>query len=396
MQDAPEGPEVVQAWVRAVLADDTAATARWFEADGELVVSRPSGDLSFAGREAIAAALSVVTTGFDERGYTPVRRYVTEQQVIEEGALTGRHVGTFADLPATGERVRVRCRLLADLGVEGRVQRLTVSADIAGLCLQLGMQVAGVGQAAAAVAGALEVGDEQVREYHSEARPEPVVPTALSTCGPEYAPTRRFSLPLVAAVLGAVVLAVGVGGATVLNRSGKTSGAPLPRQPASPAVGATVASPGSSRPPVIATAAPSTRPTVQPGQQLVLRADVLFAFDSAKLTPAAVRTIRQLADRIRAAHVTGKIQVNGYTDTVGSAGYDLTLSSQRALAVAQTLADGCGACRSSSSHRASAKPTRSPRTRPRRDAPSTVASRSCSHADECPRRTHLDRRARLG
>jgi Outer membrane protein and related peptidoglycan-associated (lipo)proteins len=92
--------------------------------------------------------------------------------------------------------------------------------------------------------------------------------------------------------------------------------------------------------PVIATAAPTAVPHVQAGRQVVLASDVLFALNSSALTPEAQKAVTTLADQIRAAGVTGTIQVNGYTDNLGSIAYDLNLSRARALAVAQVLQAG--------------------------------------------------------
>jgi len=69
----------------------------------------------------------------------------------------------------------------------------------------------------------------------------------------------------------------------------------------------------------------------------VLPSDVLFGFDSAQLSPETQNTLTDLAQQIRAAHVTGQIQVNGCTDNLGSSAHGLELSGHRALAVAQAL-----------------------------------------------------------
>jgi outer membrane protein OmpA-like peptidoglycan-associated protein len=95
--------------------------------------------------------------------------------------------------------------------------------------------------------------------------------------------------------------------------------------------------PKSAARPVIAAANPKTAPHVQAGRQVVLNSDVLFAFDSAALTPEATAAVTRLAQQLRDTNVSGTIQVNGYTDNVGGVGYDTTLSRSRALAVARVL-----------------------------------------------------------
>lgn len=68
---------------------------------------------------------------------------------------------------------------------------------------------------------------------------------------------------------------------------------------------------------------------------VTINSDVLFAFDSADLTPAALARIDAIAAKAAAAH--GPVTVDGYTDSVGVASYNQTLSQRRADAVAARL-----------------------------------------------------------
>jgi OOP family OmpA-OmpF porin len=70
---------------------------------------------------------------------------------------------------------------------------------------------------------------------------------------------------------------------------------------------------------------------------LVLAADVLFAFDKAELTARGQRTVRQAAAVI-SAQAKGTLHIYGYTDSIGSTSYNLGLSRRRADAVHQALA----------------------------------------------------------
>jgi outer membrane protein OmpA-like peptidoglycan-associated protein len=64
--------------------------------------------------------------------------------------------------------------------------------------------------------------------------------------------------------------------------------------------------------------------------------DVLFAFNKATLTPQALRTLADLARRIpRRPRIT--VHVDGYTDSIGSAADNDSLSQRRAAAVAAAL-----------------------------------------------------------
>lgn len=71
--------------------------------------------------------------------------------------------------------------------------------------------------------------------------------------------------------------------------------------------------------------------------EVQLASDVLFAFDSADLTPEAAARIAEVAARVR-SEATGEVAVVGHTDSVGDDAYNQTLSQQRAQAVANALA----------------------------------------------------------
>jgi outer membrane protein OmpA-like peptidoglycan-associated protein len=64
--------------------------------------------------------------------------------------------------------------------------------------------------------------------------------------------------------------------------------------------------------------------------------DILFAFDSAALSPQATPVLASVVTQIQQGPA-GQVVVTGYTDSIGDAGYNLTLSMQRAQAVVQAL-----------------------------------------------------------
>lgn len=68
-----------------------------------------------------------------------------------------------------------------------------------------------------------------------------------------------------------------------------------------------------------------------------LRADVLFRFGKASLTPAARTILSSVAGRIK-SRAAGEVVVTGYTDSVGSEAVNLPLSRRRAQAVVRALA----------------------------------------------------------
>lgn len=71
---------------------------------------------------------------------------------------------------------------------------------------------------------------------------------------------------------------------------------------------------------------------------LVMRSDILFALNATDLSPQAVRTVDAVAEVLRHYDKT-LIDVDGYTDTTGSAAYNMKLSQRRAEAVADVLVD---------------------------------------------------------
>jgi outer membrane protein OmpA-like peptidoglycan-associated protein len=78
--------------------------------------------------------------------------------------------------------------------------------------------------------------------------------------------------------------------------------------------------------------------------EIVIGTDVLFAFDRADLTPEAQGRLADVAAAIR-EKATGPVRIDGYTDSLGDAGYNQRLSEQRAEAVRVALAgmEGLGA-----------------------------------------------------
>lgn len=328
--------EVLDQLGEALRAADPAAVLDCFTDDIVLVIPDPSGARTFAGVEEVRGALDTFFGVFSEIGYTAQNRYVTSTQTTEEGTFTGRHTANFADIEATAAPVRVSVRFLAEAAADGRLWHLTVSADIASLRLQLGAEVTAGAAAAAEVHALREQRTDELHVMRASNRKKPAVPSAGRPAHPGWAahPGR-----LLAGGLGVAAMAVI---AAILLSSGETPTSPTSTlsspEPTTPPSSASLApAPASSAAPAIATAQPGTALTVQPGEQLVLASDVLFQFDSATLTPAARSSLRQLADRIKASHVRGTIQINGYTDNLGTTSYDASLSRARALAVAEAL-----------------------------------------------------------
>ena len=67
---------------------------------------------------------------------------------------------------------------------------------------------------------------------------------------------------------------------------------------------------------------------------VTLNSDILFAFDKAVITPAAVAKIGEL---VKPLPKGAKVSVGGHTDSLGTAARNATLSQQRAQAVADVV-----------------------------------------------------------
>lgn len=83
----------------------------------------------------------------------------------------------------------------------------------------------------------------------------------------------------------------------------------------------------------------ATRTTIDQGptRRLVLASSVLFAESRSELSPAALATLADAAQQVRASGAHGTVTVDGYTDDQGSAAIGLVLSRRRAAAVTAVL-----------------------------------------------------------
>jgi outer membrane protein OmpA-like peptidoglycan-associated protein len=70
--------------------------------------------------------------------------------------------------------------------------------------------------------------------------------------------------------------------------------------------------------------------------------DVLFAFDRSNIRPSAAAVLRQLARSLAKRFPNDRLEVDGHTDSIGSAVYNQGLSVRRAQAVAAWLRANAG------------------------------------------------------
>jgi outer membrane protein OmpA-like peptidoglycan-associated protein len=291
----------------------------------------------------IGDAVDALLTGFTALRLTTSSRLVSKEGVIEESVLSGDHTGIFAGAEPTGRRVCVNMQVSATWGPGSTVESLLVEADTRALFAQ----IAGTDDVIGVTGGLIAI----VRERYdgaphvtNQTHPPPVPgPSSGHKTRPSKS-RRRWVVPIaiVVALLAATVTwrQVSANGSREAGHTATTAftaphatsstkiAQPKPSKPVQPS-----ATPR----PVIATANPSAAPRVEAGQQVILKSDVMFAFDSATLTPAATTSMARLAHLVRQNKVTGTIQINGYTDNLGGSDYDSALSRSRALAVARVL-----------------------------------------------------------
>lgn len=131
--------------------------------------------------------------------------------------------------------------------------------------------------------------------------------------------------------------------------SGTTRGIrPAGAPPATPAPAAVTPAAMPAMPamaPAATTPAPAANPATPAPTQVTattkapsVNLSVQFATGSASLTPEAMATLDQLGSALTSAELKDyRFRIAGHTDTVGTPSYNLTLSQQRADAVAQYL-----------------------------------------------------------
>ena len=345
-----------------------------FSPDASVDVLTGHKRMAFTGKT-IAEAVDKLLAGFDKITLTPNTRQVVGPQVVEEAVLSGSHTGSFAGAEPTQGQVHVNVKLTATAGPDSNLKSLRVDSDTRALFAQIADSgdIIGVGQRL--IAGA--------RERHSGVRvidaPKPPAGQAAPVSNvttprsakkspgrwagltpglkPAEAPSQGSGTKPGAkksrrkwAALTAIPVLLLIVFLTWRSASSRPSLAAVDHPATSPTSTSSPTTTPTTAPtptptaavalPVIATAAPKSVPHVQAGQQLVLKSDVLFGLNSAALTPSAKASVTALATQISSSHVTGTIQINGYTDDLGSAARNLALSQARALAVAQVLQAG--------------------------------------------------------
>jgi outer membrane protein OmpA-like peptidoglycan-associated protein len=150
---------------------------------------------------------------------------------------------------------------------------------------------------------------------------------------------RRRWLPVLLVVLALVAAGAwwamqGHGSAAAASASVSTAASPSPVASTRPSP-APSARPSASQAPPVTRAQPADTPNRRPN--VTLRSDLAFGFNSATLSAEARTAIDGVARQVVAAGLHGRIYVEGYTDSTGSASYGVVLSQKRADTVSSYL-----------------------------------------------------------
>ena len=334
---------VMERLATAVNAHDVRAVTACFTPDAELEVL--STGLSWTGQDQIAQVVDYLMATCQGLAWRPRNRWLDADGATEEGVWAATCVSQSAEaglLPATVP-VELPARVLVEHDGTS-ISRLRVSTDLTGLRLALGLPVS-------ANAAALDTSQYRTRTRQSQLRVHqrptetPAGPPPVAVA-PDQAPGRtrprrrpRAVLPrwLTASLAAVTTAAVGGGVIYLAARGAPPAGnGPGPVGISTLATTPTRPSPTTSRP------KPTSSPTAtsgvtQRGRNLDLSTDVLFDQNRADLTPGAQAALNQVVKLLRQNHVTGRVEVIGYTDDDGSKAYNLDLSRRRAKAVVTAL-----------------------------------------------------------
>lgn len=374
--DAADAAGPVDSLLAALQRHDADRTSALLSPNARLTVPPLRIDLS--GREQVAQALLDVASAFDGIGYTVRGRYLTPGSVTDETVMTGTHVRDLLGAPPTHRASAVPARLIA--GHDGQmVTRLDLWPDVAAvrdICEETSRHIdayvqGSAGAMVAALRATIPAADPRV--VHGTTRqvlaPSPFEAPEGPDGGtpgddavlPEPSPGRTDGtrLPVTrmvrrrrALAAGGVMLAASAGliawiaqgalnapgGDSVLSFNQQTA-APPSASPASPAPTPSPTEAATTEPPG-ASASASVEPFTLVDNQFNLPTDFLFETGESKLTPEAEATLLKIVDRIIADRRYGDIVVDGHTDNVGTAAFNLGLSRRRATAVAAVLKRG--------------------------------------------------------
>jgi len=310
--------------------------------DGTVVMKLGTQVTSLTGA-GLHAEVASFLAAFESLTLTPVSRSLSGGSITEEAVFSGEHVGPLAGIEPTHRRVRFSVRLVAEAAGASTLRRLWVEPDAPALLAQIS-ETDDIDSVTASLIATVRERDNHPVRVTGDGY-EQATPSARHRSRRPKAPRMRRRNIAIAAVL--LALAATAGWLLILPSGSPSDGqaahalgktqpkvTKTPRAPLARKL-PTKTLPG--RQPVIATAGAKTVPKVQAGRQVVLSSDVLFGPASSTVAPGARAALVRIALEVRKSKVRGTIQINGYTDSTGSATKNVALSRTRALAVARVL-----------------------------------------------------------
>jgi outer membrane protein OmpA-like peptidoglycan-associated protein len=193
-----------------------------------------------------------------------------------------------------------------------------------------------------------------VKYYPQGAVPQPIE-VARMLAGPQFKPTLKMrGVQIIGGVAAMPTEPVPTPGQPQPVIFAQAVPAPAPAPAAAPAAATTVAPAASPAPiqvaaasitaptqaPALAQTAPASAPAPQEPQVFAL--SVPFAFNSAKLQPAAFEALDNIAEGIKMVKLPGALVIEGHTDAKGGDAYNMKLSVRRAAAVKRYFAEHHG------------------------------------------------------
>jgi outer membrane protein OmpA-like peptidoglycan-associated protein len=324
---------------------DLAAAIAHFDASSSIYL--PDLAQSWHGAEEIREGCAQALRLFPDLTLKSHTRHVGRGVVIDEGRATGTQTG--GELP-TGR--------LLDLPIHISVRhdqavKVEIGFPVALVRRALGLPVDRGVLAVAEVFSAASLPSGHDLTTYSLVEPEREKSTARAVSEPPESPPalsadkhkRRARLWVAAAAAVAVIVAglvwrvSGNGGAelsaTPTSPPSIATAEPTPTPTPTPSPTPTPTPSPTPKPTSSPTPSPSVPPTPKP--TVILKSDLAFGYDSARLSSAARDRIKSVARQVRAAGLRGNIYVDGYTDNLGSAAHGRVLSQERADAVARLL-----------------------------------------------------------
>jgi outer membrane protein OmpA-like peptidoglycan-associated protein len=193
-----------------------------------------------------------------------------------------------------------------------------------------------------------------VKYYPQGAVPQPIE-VARMLAGPQFKPTLKMRgvqiIGGVAAMPTEPVPTPGQPQPVIFAQATPTPApaaapAPAPTPAAAPApvqiAAASTAPPPAVQAPAPAPAQAAQAPASAPQEPQVFALSVPFAFNSAKLQPAAFEALDNIAEGIKLVKLPGALLIEGHTDAKGGDAYNMKLSVRRAAAVKRYFAEHHG------------------------------------------------------